>query len=177
MLIGARKLRDLDVTTAPELPAAEPIDTVPRVLKQVGLMELGRGRDRPRDHLRSTKGMSGSQPPAPESGRAQDFIREIIPEDLKAGRHGGRVHTRFPPEPNGYLHIGHAKAIVLNFGVAEEFGGLCNLRFDDTNPTKEDVEYVESIQEDVRWLGFDWADRMYLRVRLLRADVSRTPSS
>ena len=104
--------------------------------------------------------MSGSQPLAPESGRAQDFIREIVVEDLNAGRHR-RVHTRFPPEPNGYLHIGHAKAIVLNFGVAEEFGGVCNLRFDDTNPTKEDVEYVESIQEDVRWLGFDWADRMY----------------
>jgi glutaminyl-tRNA synthetase len=105
--------------------------------------------------------MSGSQPPAPESGRAQDFIREIILEDLEAGRHSGRVHTRFPPEPNGYLHIGHAKAIVLNFGVAEDFSGVCNLRFDDTNPTKEDVEYVDSIQEDVRWLGFDWADRMH----------------
>jgi glutaminyl-tRNA synthetase len=104
--------------------------------------------------------MNGSQPLAPESGRAQDFIREIIDEDLKTGRHR-RVHTRFPPEPNGYLHIGHAKAIVLNFGVADEFTGLCNLRFDDTNPTKEDVEYVESIQEDVRWLGFDWAERMY----------------
>jgi glutaminyl-tRNA synthetase len=104
--------------------------------------------------------MNGSQPLAPESGRAQDFIREIIDEDLKTGRHH-RVHTRFPPEPNGYLHIGHAKAIVLNFGVADEFTGLCNLRFDDTNPTREDVEYVESIQEDVRWLGFDWAERMY----------------
>jgi glutaminyl-tRNA synthetase len=105
--------------------------------------------------------MSGSQPITPESGRAQDFIREIILEDLKAGRHRSRVHTRFPPEPNGYLHIGHAKAIVLNFGVAGEFSGLCNLRFDDTNPTREDVEYVDSIQQDVRWLGFDWADRMF----------------
>ena len=105
--------------------------------------------------------MNGSHPLAPESGRAQDFIREIVHEDLKAGRHSGRVHTRFPPEPNGYLHIGHAKSIVLNFGVAAEFSGLCNLRFDDTNPTKEDVEYVESIQEDVRWLGFDWDDRMF----------------
>src|SRR5678816_4267281 len=104
--------------------------------------------------------MSGSQPLAPESGRAQDFIREIVVDDLNAGRHH-RVHTRFPPEPNGYLHIGHAKAIVLNFGIAEEFGGVCNLRFDDTNPTKEDVEYVESIQEDVRWLGFDWAEQMF----------------
>jgi glutaminyl-tRNA synthetase len=93
--------------------------------------------------------------------RPSDFIREIVTEDLKAGRHNSRVHTRFPPEPNGYLHIGHAKSIVLNFGVAEEFAGLCNLRFDDTNPTKEDVEYVESIQEDVRWLGFDWAERMF----------------
>src|SRR5688572_4331077 len=105
--------------------------------------------------------MNGSNPPAPEPGRAQDFIREIVQEDLKAGRHGGRVCTRFPPEPNGYLHIGHAKSIVLNFGVAAEFGGQCNLRFDDTNPTKEDVEYVDSIQEDVRWLGFDWSDRMF----------------
>src|SRR5512144_644154 len=90
-----------------------------------------------------------------------DFIREIVAEDQKTGKHGGRVHTRFPPEPNGYLHIGHAKAICLNFDVATEFSGLCNLRFDDTNPTKEDVEYVESIQEDVRWLGLDWSDRMY----------------
>jgi len=85
-----------------------------------------------------------------------DFIREIVASDRAAGKHGGRVHTRFPPEPNGYLHIGHAKAICLNFGVAEEFGGLCNLRMDDTNPTKEDVEYVESIENDVRWLGFRW---------------------
>ena len=90
-----------------------------------------------------------------------DFIREIVAEDQRTGKHGGRVHTRFPPEPNGYLHIGHAKAICLSFGVASEFNGLCNLRFDDTNPTKEDVEYVESIQEDVRWLGFDWDDRMF----------------
>jgi glutaminyl-tRNA synthetase len=87
-----------------------------------------------------------------------DFIREIIVSDRAAGRHGGRVHTRFPPEPNGYLHIGHAKAICLNFGVAEEFAGWCNLRMDDTNPTKEDIEYVESIANDVRWLGFDWHD-------------------
>ncbi len=90
-----------------------------------------------------------------------DFIREIIIGDLDANKHGGRVHTRFPPEPNGYLHIGHAKSICLNFGIAEEFKGLCNLRFDDTNPTKEEVEYVESIKEDVRWLGFDWGDRLF----------------
>jgi glutaminyl-tRNA synthetase len=91
-----------------------------------------------------------------------DFIRTIIADDVQAGKHGGRVATRFPPEPNGYLHIGHAKSICLNFGVAAEFGGSCNLRFDDTNPTKEDVEYVESIQEDVRWLGFVWSgDPLY----------------
>jgi glutaminyl-tRNA synthetase len=96
-----------------------------------------------------------------EPTRPQDFIREIVADDLKEGRHDRRLNTRFPPEPNGYLHIGHAKSICLNFGVAEEFGGLCNLRFDDTNPTKEDVEYVDSIQEDVRWLGFDWGDRMF----------------
>src|SRR5574339_1167663 len=90
-----------------------------------------------------------------------NFIRDIIIEDIKSGKHGGAVQTRFPPEPNGYLHIGHAKAICLDFGVAREFGGLCNLRFDDTNPTKEDVEYVDSIQEDVHWLGFNWGDRMF----------------
>ncbi len=98
---------------------------------------------------------------ASDSATSSDFIREIITEDLKTNKYGGRVHTRFPPEPNGYLHIGHAKSICLNFGVAEEFGGLCNLRFDDTNPTKEEVEYVESIEEDVRWLGYDWEDREY----------------
>jgi len=90
-----------------------------------------------------------------------NFIQNIINEDAKTGRHGGRVQTRFPPEPNGYLHIGHAKSICLNFGIAAENGGLCNLRFDDTNPSKEDVEYVDSIQEDVKWLGFDWGDRMF----------------
>ncbi len=89
------------------------------------------------------------------------FLRDIIEEDLRTGKYGGRVHTRFPPEPNGYLHIGHAKSICLNFGLAKEYGGLCNLRFDDTNPTKEEMEYVKSIQEDVRWLGFDWEDRLY----------------
>ncbi len=91
------------------------------------------------------------------NGRLLDFIRTIITEDIDAGKNGRRVATRFPPEPNGYLHIGHAKAICLNFGIARDFGGTCNLRFDDTNPTKEDVEYVESIEEDVRWLGFEWA--------------------
>ncbi|OGO64516.1 MAG: glutamine--tRNA ligase [Chloroflexi bacterium RBG_19FT_COMBO_55_16] len=90
-----------------------------------------------------------------------DFIRNIINEDLLTNKYAGRVHTRFPPEPNGYLHIGHAKSICLNFGIAADFNGLCNLRFDDTNPSKEEVEYVESIQADVRWLGFDWDDRLF----------------
>ncbi len=90
-----------------------------------------------------------------------DFVRAIITADVESGKYGGRVHTRFPPEPNGYLHIGHAKAICLDFGVADEYGGLCNLRFDDTNPSKEEVEYVEAIQEDIRWLGFDWGDRLF----------------
>ena len=97
----------------------------------------------------------------PEPGKPLDFIRTIVTDDLKTGKHGGRVHTRFPPEPNGYLHIGHAKAICLSFGVALEFGGACNLRFDDTNPAKEDVEYVDAIREDVHWLGFDWEGREY----------------
>ena len=90
-----------------------------------------------------------------------NFIRSIIEADIRAGKNGGRVHTRFPPEPNGYLHIGHAKSICLNFGLARDYRGLCNLRFDDTNPGKEDVEYVDSIMADVRWLGFDWAERLY----------------
>jgi glutaminyl-tRNA synthetase len=90
-----------------------------------------------------------------------DFIREAVREDLKKEKNGGKVHTRFPPEPNGYLHIGHAKSICLNFGLADEFSGKCNLRFDDTNPTKEESEYVESIKKDISWLGFDWGDREY----------------
>jgi glutaminyl-tRNA synthetase len=98
---------------------------------------------------------------ATESSRPSDFIRSMIEEDLRTGRFGGRVHTRFPPEPNGYLHIGHAKAICISFGIATQYNGLYNLRFDDTNPIKEEVEYVESIQEDIRWLGFDWEDRLY----------------
>ncbi len=90
-----------------------------------------------------------------------DFVRQIVAEDIKTSKWSGRVHTRFPPEPNGYLHIGHAKSICLNFGVAEDFSGLCNLRFDDTNPVKEEQEYIDAIIEDVRWLGFDWQDRLY----------------
>jgi glutaminyl-tRNA synthetase len=96
-----------------------------------------------------------------ESAPSSNFITEIIEEDFKTGRFGSKVQTRFPPEPNGYLHIGHAKSICLNFGLAEDYHGLCNLRFDDTNPTTEDVEYVDSIKEDVRWLGFDWGNREY----------------
>ena len=96
-----------------------------------------------------------------EDKKRLNFIEAMVEEDLRTGRDQGRVHTRFPPEPNGYLHIGHAKAICLDFGIAEKYGGKCNLRFDDTNPTKEDVEYVDSIKEDIRWLGFDWEDREY----------------
>ncbi len=90
-----------------------------------------------------------------------DFIREAVAEDMRSGRFGGRVQTRFPPEPNGYLHIGHTKALCIDFGIAEEYGGVCSLRYDDTNPTHEDVEYVDAIKEDIRWMGFDWGDREY----------------
>jgi glutaminyl-tRNA synthetase len=104
--------------------------------------------------------MTDPQGPATEAPPV-DFIRTIVDEDVASGRHGGRVATRFPPEPNGYLHIGHAKSICLNFGVAEDRGGTCNLRFDDTNPTKEDVEYVDAIKEDVAWLGFEWTELLF----------------
>jgi len=98
---------------------------------------------------------------AEETAGPSDFIREVVAEDVRTGKWGGKVVTRFPPEPNGYLHIGHAKAICINFGIAQEFGGECHLRFDDTNPSKEEVEYVDSIQEDVRWLGWDWGKHLY----------------
>ncbi|MCX7806854.1 MAG: glutamine--tRNA ligase, partial [Planctomycetota bacterium] len=114
--------------------------------------EAGRGT------VERTEGAAASPEPA---ARPRHFIREIIEDDIRTGKWGGRIRTRFPPEPNGYLHIGHAKSICLNFGLAREYGGLCNLRFDDTNPVKEDIEYVESIKEDIRWLGFDWEDREY----------------
>ena len=106
--------------------------------------------------MNDTTGSSNAPRPEPAN-----FIEERAQADEASGKFGGRVQTRFPPEPNGYLHIGHAKSICLNFGLAQRFGGLCNLRFDDTNPTTEEVEYVESIQRDVRWLGFDWAERLY----------------
>ena len=99
--------------------------------------------------------------PTPDTTSPSHFIRDIVAEDRRQNKNDGRVATRFPPEPNGYLHIGHAKSICLNFGLAAENNGVCHLRFDDTNPTKEDVEYVESIQEDVRWLGFDWHDKLF----------------
>ena len=97
----------------------------------------------------------------PQETKGLNFVEQLVLEDLQSGKNGGRLNTRFPPEPNGYLHIGHAKAICMDFGIAEKFGGTCNLRFDDTNPVKEDVEYVDSIREDIHWLGFDWGDREY----------------
>src|SRR5215210_2427764 len=100
-------------------------------------------------------------PTTPVSGARQDFIREVITADNASGRHAGRVSTRFPPEPNGFLHIGHAKSICLNFGIARDFAGRCNLRFDDTNPTTEDVRYVDAIRDDVRWLGFAWDEERF----------------
>src|SRR3954470_6717595 len=93
--------------------------------------------------------------------KSPNFLEEIVAEDVKNGKHGGRVLTRFPPEPNGYLHIGHSKSICLNFGLSKEFGGKTNLRFDDTNPVTEDTEYVESIKDDIRWLGFNWTNEFY----------------
>ena len=98
---------------------------------------------------------------AEEAEKSLDFIRSRVKEDKTNAKNNGRIHTRFPPEPNGYLHLGHAKSICLNFGIAKEFGGLCNLRLDDTNPIAEKIEYAEAIKEDVRWLGFDWDERLF----------------
>jgi glutaminyl-tRNA synthetase len=111
-----------------------------------------------------------------EKMAVSNFIRDIINEDLASGKHA-TVMTRFPPEPNGYLHIGHAKSICLNFGLARDYKGVCNLRFDDTNPTKEEVEYVDSIKEDVRWLGFDWAGSGILRFRTISSNSTSMPCS
>ena len=93
--------------------------------------------------------------------KSLSFVEQAVEKDLEEGKNGGKIQTRFPPEPNGYIHIGHAKAICMDFGIAEKYKGVCNLRFDDTNPSKEDTEYVDSIQEDIHWLGFDWEDRLY----------------
>src|SRR6186997_2972236 len=109
--------------------------------------------DTTREHDPASPPVSVTAPP--------DFIRQRVAEDVASGKNGGRVMTRFPPEPNGYLHIGHAKSICLNFGLAQKFGGKCNLRYDDTNPETENPEFVESIDRDIRWLGFDWEDRKY----------------
>ena len=122
----------------------------------------GWDEERVRKVLAHYEGQSEEGAAAEDEGAAPlDFIRAIVAEDVKTGKWAGKVVTRFPPEPNGYLHIGHAKAFGIDFGIAEEFGGVCHLRFDDTNPTKEEVEYVESIQEDVRWLGWDWGEHLY----------------
>src|SRR5215213_110784 len=134
--------------------SAEPAAT-PTSLGHAG----GRGHISARSLRRRENGMSAVEAtPAAEAGR--DFIRDIVADDLAAGR-VREVVTRFPPEPNGYLHIGHAKSICLNFGMAEEFGGRCHLRFDDTNPAKEEQEYIDAIERDVRWLGFDWGKHLY----------------
>ena len=114
-----------------------------------------------RGRIQDSEPGAKSDDPSTGASPTLNFIQSIVSEDLKANENGGCVATRFPPEPNGYLHIGHAKSICLNFGIADEFGGTCNLRFDDTNPAKEEVEYVEAIKEDVRWLGFDWEQRLY----------------
>ena len=105
--------------------------------------------------------MSETNNTVEENKKSLNFIETIVEKDLAEGKNGGRIQTRFPPEPNGYLHIGHAKAICIDFGIAKRYGGICNLRFDDTNPVKEDVEYVDSIMEDIQWLGYKWENVYY----------------
>ena len=134
-----------------------------RPLRRAALSALGGGKPdigTATERERTTMTTNGDDATTPSAGEPQDFIREIVAEDLRAGRLS-TVVTRFPPEPNGYLHLGHAKSICLNFGIAAEFGGRCHLRFDDTNPTKEEQEYIDAIREDVRWLGFDWGPHLY----------------
>src|SRR5262245_32685111 len=137
-------------------------------------------RSMPRGHRMETRKGESSAPRArqegsPEpAGEAKDFIRERVDEERRSGKYGGRVRTRFPPEPNGYLHIGHAKSICLNFGVARDSGGRCHLRFDDTNPTTEETEYIEAILRDVAWLGFDWAEHLYYTSDSFEAMYERT---
>src|SRR5205085_2630254 len=109
--------------------------------------------------VRASQAPQGAEPQDQREGL--DFVRRIVEEDLRTGKWKGRVATRFPPEPNGYLHIGHAKSICLNFGIAQEYGGVCNLRYDDTNPAKEEEEYVRSIEEDVKWLGHRWTNKLW----------------
>ena len=123
--------------------------------RETCLERIGQAIEKLKNIMNSVNPRAGA-PPA-----ASNFIRDIILDDLKTNKYQGRVHTRFPPEPNGYLHIGHAKSICLNFGLAAEFGGKTNLRFDDTNPEKEETEYVDSIMDNVHWLGFDWEDRLF----------------
>src|SRR5580658_8273104 len=110
--------------------------------------------------MHAANSSSGAVPIFPAESRPSNFIRDTVIKDLETKKYDGPIHTRFPPEPNGYLHIGHAKSMCLNFGIAREFGGICNLRMDDTNPAKEENEYVESIREDVNWLVRDWADHV-----------------
>ena len=107
-----------------------------------------------------------------ENKKSLNFIEQIVEKDLREGHNDGRIQTRFPPEPNGYLHIGHAKAICIDFGIAEKYNGICNLRFDDTNPVKEDVEYVDSIMEDIKWLGFHW-DNVYYASDYFQQQIGR----
>ena len=137
------------------MPACDAVTTAPAVLASPFVDELEHQRCAPARGSADGRAVS-----VQSTGSDRDFIRDIVAEDLRAGR-APPVVTRFPPEPNGYLHIGHAKSICLNFGIAQEFGGRCNLRFDDTNPTKEEQEYIDAIQADVRWLGFDWGEHLY----------------